>query len=342
MKKEKPKWAEMTKKQKVIHIIDWIMKSIILIMISTCVIYGIVCNAKSRGKIARANVIGGDIGISTPSNSNDVLTQLGKKYAINHYRETQKTAQVILSMGNIVNTDFAKIKAVKDEDRDIPTIKFYSEQTKTWDQVYYFDCGYGIYDMPNYKVYTTNIWAYNEERGVYNTECGFVFYPQYEGEFPPFETDMIARINTIGNFDLAFNYKEPIFDYENTETGDMLEELNITDSPDFLVCKALMCTQNPTLTPDKIYSNAYEEGYMTGTDEGYTEGENAGYENGYNHGYEEGRSQATTFNPIGMMVEPVAKLLDVKIFGDFSIGNFFTAALFVTLAISFMKMFAGG
>lgn len=346
MKKEKQKWSEMTKKQKVIHIIDWVMKSIILIIITTGVIYGIVYNAKDRGKIARANVVGGDIGISTPTNSNNVVTLFGKKYAINHYEETQKTAQVIWSLGDVVNIDTAKIRTIKDQDKDKPTIMFYSVETKTWDYVYYFDCEYGIYDRPGYNVYIMNMWAYNENKGVYNTRCGFAFYPYFEGAFPSFGTDMIVRIKSKGSFDLAFNYKEPIFDYENTETGDMLGDLNIMDSPDFPVCKALMCTQNPTLTADKIFSNAYEEGYMTGTDEGYTEGENAGYENGYNYGYnkgyEEGRNQATTFNPIGMMIEPVAKLLDVKIFGEFSIGNFFTAALFVTLAISFMKMFAGG
>lgn len=343
MKKERLKWSEMKKNQKVIHIVDWIMKSIILIIIATCVIFGIVYNAKDRGKIARANVVvGGNMGIGTPSNSNDVLTLFGKKYAINHYKETQMTAQVILSLGNVMNSDNVKTKAIKDENKDMPTIMFYSEETKTWDYVYYFDCKYGVYDLPGYKVYTMNMWAYNENKGVYNTEHGFVFNPQYEGVFPSFETDMIARIKTIGNFDLAFNYNEPIFDYINPETDEMLEDLNITDSPDFPICKALMCTQNPLLTTDQIYSNAYEEGYITGTDEGYTEGENAGYQNGYNHGYEEGRANATTFNPIGMMIEPVAKLLDVKIFGEFSIGNFFTAALFVTLAISFMKMFAGG
>lgn len=338
MKKEKLKWAEMTKKQKVIHIIDYIMKSLILIIIGVCVIYGIMYNAKDRGKVAKANTVtGGNIGISKPSNGNDVFEEVGKRYPINTYDNTNNSLQVIWSLGEQVKTESAKIKVVQNIETDVSPIKFYNEEAKSWDEVYYFDCYYG-----REIIYTTQIWAYHEERGVYNTECGFEYRPEYQTSLPDFEENLIVRIKPYNSFRLAFNYKEPIFNYENTETGEILENLNILDNPDFIICKALMCLQNGSLTSDKIYSDAYTEGYITGTDEGYYEGENAGYQNGYNIGYAEGKSQATTFNPIGMMIEPVAKLLDVKLFGNFSIGNFFTAALFVTLAISFMKMFAGG
>lgn len=334
MKKEKPKWAEMTKKQKVIHIIDCIMKSIILIIVGACVVYGIVANAKGRDKAAKAYVNGGDLGISTPSNGNDIYQELNKKYAVNHYKDTTETYQVIMSLGDIVSTESATVKLVKNIETDVSPIRFYNSETKKWDEVHYFDCSYGIYDRPNHLAYTAEIWAWNRERGDYLTGGGFVYYPEYGEEFPSFEETLIAKIKPIGNFDLAFNYKEPVFDYENTQTGDIAEGLSIEDYPEFFICKALMSTQNSSLTSDKIYSDAYTEGY--------NEGETTGYENGYNNGYNLGKEQATSFNPIGMMIEPVAKLLDVKLFGDFSIGNFFTAALFVTLAISFMRMFAGG
>ena len=342
MKKEKLKWSKMTKKQKVLHIIDWIMKSIILCIIGICVVYAIVYNASGRGKIARASVVGGDIGISTPTNSNNVFEQFGKKYAINSYQQTNRILEVVTSLGDEMALNSTKISAVKNTEKDIPAIKFYNETEKSWDEVYYFTCEYGILTEINYKVYLLDIWAYHEERGVYDTECGFVFIPEFNDVFPSYEDNLIVTMYTEGNFSLAFNYKEPIFDYENTGTGERLENITILNNPNFPVCRALMRLQNSSLTSDKIYSNAYEEGYMTGTNEGYTAGEQAGYQNGYNVGYETGKSQATTFNPVGMMIEPVAELLNVKLFGDFSIGNFFTSALFVTLAISFMKMFAGG
>lgn len=342
MKKEKVKWSEMTKKKKVLHIIDCIMKSIILCIVGICVVYAIVYNARGREKIARASVVGGDIGISTPTNSNNVFEQFGKKYAINDYQQKNRIREVVISLGNDLGLDSTRISAVKDTEKDIPSIKYYNKTAKSWDEVYYFTCRYGILTEMNFNVYLLDIWAYHEERGVYDAECGFVFIPEFSDGFPPYEDNLVVTMYSEGDFSLAFNYKEPIFDYENKSTGEILENITISNNPDFLLCRALMRLQNSSLTSDKIYSSGYEEGYIKGTDEGYTMGEQSGYQNGYNVGYEAGKSQATTFNPVGMMIEPVAKLLDVKLFGNFSIGNFFTAALFVTLAISFMKMFAGG
>lgn len=84
----------------------------------------------------------------------------------------------------------------------------------------------------------------------------------------------------------------------------------------------------------------YNQGNKTGYDNGYKEGEDKGYQNGYNNGYTEGSNG--TFNPIGMILQPAADFLEIKIFGDFSIGSFLGAALFISVALIFLKMFAGG
>lgn len=72
----------------------------------------------------------------------------------------------------------------------------------------------------------------------------------------------------------------------------------------------------------------------------FESGYNTGYNTGYNKGYQEGSSG--TFNPIGMIINPVAKLFSTKMFGGFAIGDFLTVAMFVSVAIIFLKIFAGG
>ena len=72
----------------------------------------------------------------------------------------------------------------------------------------------------------------------------------------------------------------------------------------------------------------------------FESGYNTGYNTGYNKGFGEGSSK--TFNPIGMIIKPVAQLFSIKMFGEFAIGDFFTVAMFVSVAIIFLKIFAGG
>ena len=43
-----------------------------------------------------------------------------------------------------------------------------------------------------------------------------------------------------------------------------------------------------------------------------------------------------------MIIKPVAQLFSIKMFGEFAIGDFFTVAMFVSVAIIFLKIFAGG
>ena len=72
----------------------------------------------------------------------------------------------------------------------------------------------------------------------------------------------------------------------------------------------------------------------------FENGYNTGYNTGYDKGLYEGSSKS--FNPIGMIIRPVAQLFSIKMFGDFAIGDFLTVAMFVSVAIIFLKIFAGG
>lgn len=71
---------------------------------------------------------------------------------------------------------------------------------------------------------------------------------------------------------------------------------------------------------------------------------NSFFESGYNAGYEQGYIKGTdqTFNPIGMIITPIATFFSTPIFGHFAIGDFFTVAMFVSVALIFLKIFAGG
>lgn len=71
---------------------------------------------------------------------------------------------------------------------------------------------------------------------------------------------------------------------------------------------------------------------------------NSFFESGYNSGYNDGYIKGTeeTFNPIGMIINPVASFFSTPMFGSFAIGDFFTVAMFVSVALIFLKIFAGG
>lgn len=95
-----------------------------------------------------------------------------------------------------------------------------------------------------------------------------------------------------------------------------------------------------------IYGKEYDKGFRYGYENagGITQEQlDVAYNNGYVYGYNVGLSETNnSFNPIGMIITPVAEFFTVKLFGDFSIGSFFTVTLFVSVALIFLKIFAGG
>ena len=99
-----------------------------------------------------------------------------------------------------------------------------------------------------------------------------------------------------------------------------------------------------------IFSSAFTDGYQDGYDTGYDSGRNYGYNLGYNSGYDIGYSYGRNSqiseglfkNPLDVFLQPISNFLNTDIFGSFSIGDGFTIAFFVMIALIFIKMFAGG
>ena len=81
-------------------------------------------------------------------------------------------------------------------------------------------------------------------------------------------------------------------------------------------------------------SGGYVFGGASGT---YDEGYQVGYSEGYNKGQTE-----QLVNPLSYFIAPVQTFLDTKLFGVVSIGTVLNVALFVSIALIFIKMFAGG
>ena len=67
----------------------------------------------------------------------------------------------------------------------------------------------------------------------------------------------------------------------------------------------------------------------------------AKYDEGYAAGYNMGQSEQLV-NPLSYFIAPVQTFLDTKLFGVVSIGTVLNVALFVSIALIFIKMFAGG
>lgn len=76
-------------------------------------------------------------------------------------------------------------------------------------------------------------------------------------------------------------------------------------------------------------------------DDDYQAGYNAGYDAGYSDGFNKGQTSQFV-SPLTQAFEPVKTFLDTNLFGSFSLGDFFTVAVFVMLALIFLKMFGGG
>lgn len=69
-----------------------------------------------------------------------------------------------------------------------------------------------------------------------------------------------------------------------------------------------------------------------------------GHADGYEDGYNKGKLDGTTvdLNPISIFLEPVSAFMNIKLFGFVSLGLVFNIVLFVSLALIFIKLFAGG
>ena len=74
---------------------------------------------------------------------------------------------------------------------------------------------------------------------------------------------------------------------------------------------------------------------------GSSAGSSDDYDRGYTDGLNKGQSDGFT-NPVGTMLNPVIDFMNLKLFGEVSLGNIFSIVMFVLFAIIFIKLFAGG
>lgn len=74
---------------------------------------------------------------------------------------------------------------------------------------------------------------------------------------------------------------------------------------------------------------------------GYSDGYSDGYSSGYNLGTLYGESESWS-SPVTTMINTVGDILDVKVFGYFSLGTLVSIGIFLFLALAFLKMFSGG
>lgn len=419
MKKEKKKWDEMTKKQKVMHIIDCIMKSVILLIIATCVIYGIVYNAQGRGKAgnAKANVELGEnfTDLEAYYRQSTIHTYIPDiiERIFNISEEFQEVStprgdRIINKKEDVNNIYIMTIKRKK----PIPAKRISADIVHFFNSIYSLsrDLTCSVYNGERYfefrydraittdgkntyyglsedsisslyenctkitEMYLLNrgealgrlsipkglIKVKNQQFNVYNynlkTLAGYTGYKEFVGEnyngvyatdagyvYDCFKTSSKYEmcVDTTNSEIYITGRSEVLLSDKTTKVQSFIEGIvpkpynkvygyNVKQSQSSYLYIIPGSNKNDLLCLNGVYPKI-----VGGS---YTEG----YNNGYDIGYEEGKKQGTTINPVGMMIEPVAQLLNVKLFGDFSIGNFFTAALFVTLAMSFMKMFAGG
>lgn len=418
MKKEKLKWSEMTKRQKVVHVIDYITKSIILLIIGICVVAGIVINAKGREKIVRAdttNIWTTFTNLEQYYNNSTISAYWSNAYVKNfniseevEEIETPRGKRIINKKNDVGQQNILEIKS----ETTIPAKRICADIVHFLNSIYtltsntyasikvgeiYYEYKYNSLVM---TVDGTNFFGLSESSVVdMYRKCENIkeiYIANKSGEFGRLSipTDLI-KVNQqpINVYNYSFkqmagntSYKDFVGNFFNgvyvTTSGYVYDSFKVSErygvcvdttknnlyiTGDYIVKLSDRATiaesfmkgiapapyymvrgynQKPQ---DSSYLHIIGGGSERGmlcmnqvepsfTSKGYQEG----YNEGYNDGYSQGAANSTGFNPIGMMIQPVAELLNVKLFGDFSIGNFFTAALFVMLALAFMKMFAGG
>ena len=94
-------------------------------------------------------------------------------------------------------------------------------------------------------------------------------------------------------------------------------------------------------TTSSFYQSGYLNGYDNGYDIGYSSGKDVSYSEGYASGYNVAQTEKLS-NPLSFFIDPIQTFLDMKLFGVISLGSILSIALFILVAIIFLKIFAGG
>lgn len=83
-------------------------------------------------------------------------------------------------------------------------------------------------------------------------------------------------------------------------------------------------------------------GFTNGQSAGYNQGYNQGQSAGYNQGYADGVAEGTPTSALGGIVQGVSGMLNIPLFGDFTLGGLIAIILGLCLLFLFLKIFAGG
>lgn len=112
----------------------------------------------------------------------------------------------------------------------------------------------------------------------------------------------------------------------------------ILNNPSYLPGNRILYQLLPEIP---VYNTIYNNGVSDGYDSGYESGSSSSYDLGYSSGYNTALTNGLK-NPVSFIIDPVREFLNAPLFGVVSVGSVLTVALFVLVAIMFIKMFAGG
>lgn len=91
-----------------------------------------------------------------------------------------------------------------------------------------------------------------------------------------------------------------------------------------------------------VSSAKYSAGLTTGQNNGYNQGYNDGKDVGYNQGYNAGLAEGTPTSALAGIVSGVSNILQIPLFGNFTLGSFISIIIGIGLLFLFLKIFAGG
>lgn len=91
-----------------------------------------------------------------------------------------------------------------------------------------------------------------------------------------------------------------------------------------------------------VSSAKYSAGLTTGQNNGYNQGYNDGKDVGYDQGYNAGLAEGTPTSALAGIVSGVSNILQIPLFGDFTLGAFVGIIIGIGLLFLFLKIFAGG
>lgn len=91
-----------------------------------------------------------------------------------------------------------------------------------------------------------------------------------------------------------------------------------------------------------VSSAKYSAGLTTGQNNGYNQGYDDGKNVGYNQGYNDGLAEGTPTSALAGIVSGVSNILQIPLFGDFTLGGLISIIIGIGLLFLFLKIFAGG